>query len=181
MPDTGLLYAALFFAWAVFSIAMALGGAPFPAAKWLTKTLYNARISLNNWQPFKLYISACRSKRYLFVFLWALCRGLATAGLYYWLGSIKLGLAFLVLQPLAQGILAGAGEPKTRLYAAFTALFSLTALVLCCCLGAMAKPALLWLPALLLTANAGWVTLGMHIGAEGVPGVDAIAAQAYRS
>ncbi|MDD3920812.1 MAG: hypothetical protein PHO41_06565 [Eubacteriales bacterium] len=180
MTNATLLLTALFFTWVVFTLSMAWGSTSFAAAKGMTKALYNARITLNNAWPLKYYQQVCRKKQYLFLFCWALGKGAVAAALFYWLGSIKIGLVLLILLPLAQGLLAGAGEPKTRLYAAFTALFSLTALVLSCCMGAMNNPALIWLAVLLLAANAGFITLGMHIGAEGVPGLAVIEAKAYR-
>lgn len=174
------ILAALIFAWFSFTFAFAFVGTTFTKAQKLTTFLWNSRIDKMQKSPFSWFIKAYENKNYFRSFLLVLICNIPGHLMMFLFGATKIGLLMIFIQPFMQGALVGMGDEKTRLYGVVTAMFEVTGFVISCCLGFFWMIELWWIPAIFLVLNAIVEASGVLIGAQGVPGVDAVKNKLYR-
>ncbi len=171
---------AIIFSWFVFTFAFAFIGTNFSKAHSLNKFLWNSRIDKLGKPPFSLFLKAYENKNYFLSFVMVFVCNIPGHVMMFLFGMTKIGLVMLVIQPFMQGALVGMGDDKTRLYGVVTAVFEVTGFVVSCCLGFFMAVEFWWIPLLFLLLNSAVEASGVLIGAQGVPGVEAVKNKLYK-
>lgn len=165
--------------WISFFFGFYLIGTQISTAKSLKKLLWNGRIDKLGKPPFSLFLQAYENKNYFQSFLMVLICNAPGHFFMYFLGSVKIGLIMVVIQPFMQGCVVGMGDKKTRLWGVFTAIFEVTSFIISTCLGFFGAFHLWWIPSILLFLNALIEAGGTLAGVQGVPGVQAVKNKEY--
>lgn len=171
---------AIIFAWFTFTFAFAFIGTTFTKAQKLDKFLWNGRIEKLQKPPFSLFLKAYESKNYFLSFIMVIICNIPGHLMMFVFGASKIGLLMIIVQPFMQGAIVGMGDEKTRVYGVVTSIFEVTGFVTSCCLGFFWAVELWWIPAIFLILNAIVEASGVLIGAQGVPGVEAVKNKLYK-
>ncbi|MEW9125216.1 MAG: hypothetical protein AB2421_21070 [Thermotaleaceae bacterium] len=171
---------AILLAWFLFTFAFAFVGTSLEKAERLTKILWNGRINKMGNPPFSWFMNAYENKSYIKSFFFVLIFNAFGHVAMFLLGYIKIGLVMIIIQPFMQGALVGMGDEKTRLYGVITAVFEVSGFIISCSLGFFGAINYWWIPAIFLVLNALVEASGVLIGAQGVPGIEAVKNKQYK-
>lgn len=170
----------LIIAWFTFTFAFAFVGTTFGKAQKLTTFLWNERINKLQKPPFSWFMKVYEEKNYFLSLILVLVCNIPGHLMMFLLGATKIGLLMIIIQPFMQGALVGMGDQKTRLYGIVTAMFEVTGFVISCCIGFFWAIEYWWIPIIFLIMNGIVEACGVLIGAQGVPGVEAVKNKLYR-
>lgn len=167
-------------AWFTFTFAFAFIGTTFTKAQRLTKFLWNGRIDKLKKPPFSLFLRVYEKKSYFLSFIMVVICNIPGHLMMFLFGATKIGLIMIIIQPFMQGAIVGMGDEKTRIYGIVTAMFEVTGFVISCCLGFFWTLELWWLSVIFLLLNGIVEASGVLIGAQGVPGIEAVKNNLYK-
>lgn len=166
--------------WFMFTFAFAFVGTSFEKAQNLTRILWNGRIDKMDKPPFSWFMNAYEEKNYFKSFVLVLTCNAPGHIAMFLLGYTKIGLIMIIIQPFMQGALVGMGDEKTRLYGVITAVFEVSGFIISCSLGFWGAVKFWWIPTIFLVLNALVEASGVLIGAQGVPGIEAVKNKQYK-
>ncbi len=166
--------------WVLFTLTMVITQADIGIIQPMSKFMWNTRIMKMSNPPLSLMMKQYERKSFIMVLIWVLILNGGINLLMYVLGSTKIGLSIVFLQGVLMGNILGQADEKTKIYGVVTLIFELSAFTVSGCLGFYGRADLWWVSSILLAENAIAEACGVLVGAQGVPGVDAVREKQFK-